>query len=1012
MQKHDSDPCGVINTETNNTGMSQSLMLTRSETGCLFECLQNDVFRKQNDDSEYFEFIDTDGNHKRCKYVVLFGGNLNFCHYCHLLKLDITPENVMRIQKGLKERSKHDKSKRISNVKGMDALTLIVTDDNQIIRYDTVHECKINKSRHSLVTTYFVSEDLNKIEMESKVAKSDKVKIQIITEKNLKDKFDKEDDEVKRMRSVHGREVSVVVQNFTEEQFEQKYKETRRRGIPEIDVSNLYPQSDGYIPREAQKHALMNTKKMLDSNANVIRNQIPCGGGKTNIIIDVTYYCSGIYEFFFNIVLANSVQSLKNIEDAFRSRGIDVVRIDYTVTSGKSAEEKGERSRIKEKLTTIVKEALAAQKKPAPILILQDSYICFSEIRNEILNEKEFIRKKSSLHTMIAVDEADTAVRPGNCILKTMKEEKNTTVIQFSATFEDKDEELRRTDKELASWWIQEPATKITAGQAVVEGYTAKLMVNIMDNKDIRLNCYESCLMQCVPTLVICSDTDVCKYVGEFLKSKFGETRRVEYVNYKIPHKDRNRIIDYCKHTSDPYILIACQICDRNLDIPTITQVTDLTASSTIDSSYQKAGRSIRAKATVIEDGEPHELIKNVAYLNVRQSQLVTVINMQERYGGDGAIEIGYTDYSIENSNKIQPHMFSRAENRYEKLVQTYEQAKNKVYKRNFLAIANKAQDMLDMNDKRSREKLKKLNTKISFCEDYVDYEYDIGDIFSDIHKCVTGKHSSLSLPENFECKITIRETEKTEHVRLDEKSVKFTEEDKLKLRSDHDRCLIQEDHDFIRISAGEGHYEKTFGKNNLPYRIKTDSNSIKTLRHILPSFEVNGFKFIHTSLPGKRHYDTDLYSSLKFSADVDDIIKKVMTKLKKFNEKGVLIVASDYAFWTLKKLKLLQMEKIDHPLYKQKFDLEMKRIANKPDKEKDKKGKKKKKEDKNIDNISNFFTRDESTDENEEIEQKGEGHEEKSLKRSLDSENVQSIKPNEPKQKKFKQPTLCFFQK
>jgi hypothetical protein len=42
-------------------------------------------------------------------------------------------------------------------------LTLIVTDDNQIIRYDTVHECKINKSRHSLMTTYFVSEDLNKI---------------------------------------------------------------------------------------------------------------------------------------------------------------------------------------------------------------------------------------------------------------------------------------------------------------------------------------------------------------------------------------------------------------------------------------------------------------------------------------------------------------------------------------------------------------------------------------------------------------------------------------------------------------------------------------------------------------------------------------------------------------------------------------------------------------------------------------------------------------------------------
>jgi len=35
-----------------------------------------------------------------------------------------------------------------------------------------------------------------------------------------------------------------------------------------------------------------------------------------------------------------------------------------------------------------------------------------------------------------------------------------------------------------------------------------------------------------------------------------------------------------------------------------------------------------------------------------------------------------------------------------------------------------------------------------------------------------------------------------------------------------------------------------------------------------------------------------------------------------------------DYSFWLLRRIKLLQMEKIHHPKYEHTYDLEMKRIA------------------------------------------------------------------------------------
>merc|ERR1712224_1129509 len=112
---------------------------------------------------------------------------------------------------------------------------------------------------------------------------------------------------------------------------------------------------------------------------------------------------------------------------------------------------------------------------------------------------------------------------------------------------------------------------------------------------------------------------------------------------------------------------------------------------------------------------------KKVAYLNVRKSQLTTVVRMQERYGENGAIEIGYTNYSIDNCNKIQPHMIYSRKNQYRNITQSYEKTKREVYDRNFVEIANKAQNMIDREN--TRAKLEQAGTKIIFSEDYVNYE-------------------------------------------------------------------------------------------------------------------------------------------------------------------------------------------------------------------------------------------------------------------------------------------------
>ena len=133
-------------------------ILTRANKGRIFELLKNEKWLEQNKCQEYFTFKDTDDNvYKKCKFLVIFGEHLNFGHYCHLLKKKVTPENVKQIEQDLKKRSKHeDKNKRISNVKGMDALTFLVTDDFTILRYEIVHECKINKSNHFLGLELFL----------------------------------------------------------------------------------------------------------------------------------------------------------------------------------------------------------------------------------------------------------------------------------------------------------------------------------------------------------------------------------------------------------------------------------------------------------------------------------------------------------------------------------------------------------------------------------------------------------------------------------------------------------------------------------------------------------------------------------------------------------------------------------------------------------------------------------------------------------------------------------------
>ena len=79
-----------------------------------------------------------------------------------------------------------------------------------------------------------------------------------------------------------------------------------------------------------------------------------------------------------------------------------------------------------------------------------------------------------------------------------------------------------------------------------------------------------------------------------------------------------------------------------------------------------------------------------------------------------------------------------------------------------------------------------------------------------------------MSLPDDFKCKIRIRETEKSKKVTLDEKAVKFTEEMKTKLRIEYDRCLTQEEHGFL-AKYYAGHYKSTFIEHILKYRIKDD---------------------------------------------------------------------------------------------------------------------------------------------------------------------------------------------
>jgi len=113
-----------------------------------------------------------------------------------------------------------------------------------------------------------------------------------------------------------------------------------------------------------------------------------------------------------------------------------------------------------------------------------------------------------------------------------------------------------------------------------------------------------------------------------------------------------------------------------------------------------------------------------------------------------------------------------------------------------------------------------------------------------------------------------------------------------------------------------------------MEYRILMDIEGAKTQQHIYPEFEIDGIKFTHTSLPNKKHYNTNFSKNLKFNADIDDITKKLDGIFQPIEKEGVFKITPDWTSWLLRRLKLLQMGNIGHPKYEHLYELEMKRIA------------------------------------------------------------------------------------